>query len=463
MNSAGCSAKLIKLAPEEFTFDPPPSLLLQDEFHLLASELGAFDGHYESLLDFICRQISMPPKLLAATATVADYRSQAFHVYLKAARRFPQPGWLHGDSFYSTSSPPMVRRQFVGIANHVPSPVTVSTRLLAAYQKELHRLQSHTDDFRQIVGEPDLSDDEIQRVLRLHDLSVVYVNRKEVGQAIRDKATEIERALYPEQVDLNARVLTGDQPIEEIGDTIDQITMEKDDLGSDRLNILLATSIISHGVDLERINMLVMAGIPSHYAEYLQATSRCARSQPGLVFSCFSLRDLREHSQFEFFFQMHRHIDRLIESVPVNRFASNAPSKTVPGLTSGLLKSYYGPSLLNSRSIDRPLDNLLALRVALGLQPGKLGQCLQRDDILHRIAEIIGVDRSWPLVSQAEVDLAAERVAHEFEYVYGRIERENGQNINDILTILTSFRDIDTGIDFGSMKSLVLLQAGDRR
>jgi hypothetical protein len=99
----------------------------------------------------------------------------------------------------------------------------------------------------------------------------------------------------------------------------------------------------------------------------------------------------------------------------------------------------------------------------LGLQQGRLGQCLERDEILRAVEEIIGVNRSWPLVSQAEVDLAAERVEHEFEYVYGRIAREPGGTINDILTILTSFRDIDTGIDFASMKSLVLLQSGDRR
>jgi hypothetical protein len=405
----------------------------------------------------------MPPVVLAATATVADYQSQAFHVYLKAARRFPQPGWLHGESFYSTSTPAMVRRQFVGVANHVRSPIAVSSRLLASYQKEVRRLQGNPIDFRRIVADSSLSDDEVQRILRMHDLSVVYVTRKDVGQAIWDRRLEIEKSFYPEQVDLNARILNGDKPIEEIGDVIDQITRERDDLDVDRLDILIATNIISHGVDLERINMLVMAGIPSHYAEYLQATSRCARSQPGVVFSCLNAKDPRERSQFEFFYQMHRHVDRLIESVPVNRFASNAPIKTVPGLTSGLLKSYYGPSLLNARSIDRRIDNLSALRVALGLQQGRLGQCLERDEILRAVEEIIGVNRSWPLVSQAEVDLAAERVEHEFEYVYGRIAREPGGTINDILTILTSFRDIDTGIDFASMKSLVLLQSGDRR
>jgi hypothetical protein len=72
--------------------------------------------------------------------------------------------------------------------------------------------------------------------------------------------------------------------------------------------------------------------MPSHYAQYVQTSSRCARNHPGLVIACFNARDPRELSQFEFFNPMHEHLDRLVEAVAINRFASNAPDKTVPGL-----------------------------------------------------------------------------------------------------------------------------------
>jgi hypothetical protein len=47
---SGCKANhktLVKLDP---TKDPGPSLLIQDELHLLSAELGVFNGHYEGLL-----------------------------------------------------------------------------------------------------------------------------------------------------------------------------------------------------------------------------------------------------------------------------------------------------------------------------------------------------------------------------------------------------------------------------
>lgn len=461
--TARCKARLVRLPGPDQMFDAPPSLLIQDEFHLLGSELGAFDGHYENLLHFVCDRISAAPRVMAATATLADYESQAFNIYLQSARRFPQPGWRLGESFYTTSSPLEVRRQFVGVPNHVRKPVSVSLRLLSAYQREVRRLQREPDSFREMVGVATLSDVDVSRILRMHDLSVVYVTTKAVGQEIRDKAEDIERALRPERQDVGIRVLTGDQPVDEVGDVIEQVAREADDLGPERLDVLVATSIISHGVDLERLNMLVMAGTPSHYAEYLQASSRSARSLPGLVFSCFNLSDVREHSQYEFFPEMHKHIDRLIESVPVNRYAANAPSKTVPGIVAGLLMSYFGPALMRQRMIDRSLDQLMPLRVALGLQPGPAGQSLQRDEVLHAVREVIGVDAKSLHATAAEVDIAKRRVDDEFDHVYGLIGRAQGQYVRDVLDILRSFRDVDEGVDFGTLKSIVLLQSGDSR
>jgi hypothetical protein len=108
---------------------------------------------------------------------------------------------------------------------------------------------------------------------------------------------------------------------------------------------------------------MAVCGMPSHYAEYVQSTSRAARSHPGIVFVCFKSRDPREHSQFEFFPKMHEHLDRLIEAVAVNRFASFAPQKTVPGLLSGLLLCDYSPSLFGN-GIPKTLDHVPTLRIA---------------------------------------------------------------------------------------------------
>src|SRR5262249_35184249 len=85
---ARCQAARKDLSRLEDAVDPVPALLIQDELHLLRSELGVFNGHYEGIIRFIGGRVSRPPKVLAATATIEAYDVHAFHVYLSRARRY---------------------------------------------------------------------------------------------------------------------------------------------------------------------------------------------------------------------------------------------------------------------------------------------------------------------------------------------------------------------------------------
>src|SRR5439155_25014125 len=110
--------------------DPGPALLLKDELHLLRAELGVFNGHYEGLLRYLGGRSYLPPKVLAATATIEAYDVQAFHIYLSRARRYPQPGWRPGESFYATSTPLKYRRHYVGVLCHTRAVEDLALRLL---------------------------------------------------------------------------------------------------------------------------------------------------------------------------------------------------------------------------------------------------------------------------------------------------------------------------------------------
>lgn len=461
--SAECKltkSKLLKLTP---VMDPGPSLLIQDELHLLRDELGVFNGHYEGLLQYLGARAYLPPKVLAATATIEAYDIQAFHIYLSRASRFPEPSWEQGESFYATSKLEQFRRTYVGILGHTRAIEEGALRALALYQREIRRLARDPDRAALIMGRPDLSATEVLDLLHLYDLSLAYVNRKSVAGSIEEKVpTHIDRVLAPESLGtVSASRLTGDQGLDQVGATLERIEAERHESAGPRLDLVAATNLISHGVDLERLNMLTVCGMPSHYAEYVQASSRAARSHPGLVFVLFRGRDPRESSQFEFFSVMHEHMDRLIEPVAVNRFASNAPEKTVPGLLSGLLLHDLSPRLFAEHKIARALDHVPTLRTAIGDRPantqGGMAQCIDLADLLLALVEVIGVDRPRPPASSSQVDNVRAKVEEVFEDQIGLIRRTMENQLAAVLPVLSSFRDIDEGIEFASLHSASLV------
>ena len=108
-----------------------------------------------------------------------------------------------------------------------------------------------------------------------------------------------------------------------------------------RLNTITATSMIAHGVDVNRFNMMTFFGMPRGTAEYIQASSRAGRSKPGLVFNVAHPIRERDLSHYHFFEKYHAFLDRLVEPVPINRWAKNSVKQTHPGLFMGLLLNHY--------------------------------------------------------------------------------------------------------------------------
>ena len=97
------------------------------------------------------------------------------------------------------------------------------------------------------------------------------------------------------------------------------------------------TSLVSHGVDLARLNMLHVAGMPSTNAYYVQATARAGRTDVGVVLTAFSRVFARDRSAFHFFEPQHAYSAQLVEAVSLNRFAVNSPKKTATGMLSAVI------------------------------------------------------------------------------------------------------------------------------
>jgi hypothetical protein len=77
--------------------------------------------------------------------------------------------------------------------------------------------------------------------------------------------------------------------------------------------------MFSHGVDIDRLNIMTVLGVPLTTAEFIQTTARVGRTHPGLVYVVHKIgreRDAGVYSHFQAFVE---HGDRLVEPIPVTR------------------------------------------------------------------------------------------------------------------------------------------------
>lgn len=422
--------------------DPIPLLLIQDELHLLKEELGALDGHYEGILfeytESFGREKNHLPKVIAATATIESYEGHIKHLYMRKPRKYPSMGYKKGESFYATSKPNLDKRLYIGVLPHTKSQEEVMSRAIDLYQGEINRLYTNSEKaLNELNFESITNIEEFKQLLAYYDLSTIYVNTKNTGFDVKRRLEELSLNGWK----LNQEILTGENDMDKIIEVIDRIETESVSMPyEEKLHTLIATSLISHGVDLDRINNFFMAGMPSKQAEYIQASSRSARSHTGLVFVSFRSSDLRERSQYQFFIQNHIFMDFLIDPVPINRFALKAIERTLPGLLSGLLLGIHSQYNNNSTIYN---CGIFKEYKANNMAKGKNISAM----ILEQLFRIYGVyNDEFPINSREKVKKYIRQLYSEKEYMLDTSSNTLKLKAEEALNPITSFRDIEEGL-----------------
>jgi hypothetical protein len=127
---------------------------------------------------------------------------------------------------------------------------------------------------------------------------------------------------------------------------------------SDVVETVLATNMISVGVDIDRLGLMVIAGQPQSTAEYIQASSRVGRKDPGLVITLFNAARSRDRSHYESFLPYHSALYKQVEATSVTPFTPRARNRALPA-TLIILCRFLIPDLRSdndAKNIDRNLE-----------------------------------------------------------------------------------------------------------
>ena len=323
-----------------------PSLIIQDELHLISGPLGSLVGLFESAIDALCLKDGNRPKIVASTATISRAESQIKGLYNREAAIFPPQGIDISDSFFAKEMPVTpsedpkkeVRgRAYVGIFGSARGSQLMTQAMLTAgllqAAKSAGAAPKHVDPYFTIIQ--------------------YYNSLRELGQAaatidaeIKEHSADVRSRLglvKPEEGQPDARryinkciELASFIPSHEINDVLEQlfngISNDEKFLEARRValpdeklpaDICFATNMIQVGLDVPRLGLMTVVGQPKGTAEYIQTTSRVGRSRsaPGLVFITYNPNKPRDRSHYEHFKSYHQSLYRWVEPTCVTPYS----------------------------------------------------------------------------------------------------------------------------------------------
>lgn len=317
----------------------PPDLIIQDELHLIAGPLGTVAGLYEIAIDELCsRTVQSPdgdkkvvPKIIGSTATIRRASEQIASLFNRETSQFPPPVLSADNSCFAVKDTQRPGRLYAGITSAGRSPKFA--------------LQAVCGTLLQAASSPGITPDS-ERDPWWTEL--VYFNSlRELGGALVMMQDDV-----PASIGLYAALRNEPpRPVE----TLDELTSRKRQVElRDTLHALehpctsgqafdsvLATNMISVGVDVPRLSLMVVNGQPKQIAEYIQATSRVGREYPGLIVTVYNAGRARDRSHFETFPSWHAAPYRDVEATSVTPFASRAQDKALHAVLVSLVRHRF--------------------------------------------------------------------------------------------------------------------------
>jgi hypothetical protein len=342
------SAKTIPVNPLR-----SPDLIIQDELHLISGPLGTLVGLYETAIDKLCtwevNGKKVRPKVVASTATIRRAGDQVHGLFLRKLNIFPPTGLDIGDNFFSLQRPSSEGtpgRKYIGVCapgrKLKRALLRVYVAFLSAGQAMFERygvladpwmtLVGYFNSLRELGGMKRMVDDDVRTLLRHMDDHGLPRRTLYTPDTVKELTSRLGSTAIPETLDL-LESRFDPKLLEDI-----KGRKKGDEFIARPLDVLLATNMISVGVDVPRLGLMVVAGQPKTTAEYIQATSRVGRKYPGLVCTVFNWARPRDLSHYETFEHYHATFYKHVEALSVTPFSAGATYRGLSALLVSLIR-----------------------------------------------------------------------------------------------------------------------------
>ncbi len=367
----------------------PPDLIIQDELHLISGPLGTVTGIYESAIDYLSTFKNIPPKIIGSTATIGRAEQQVKALFNRDVHQFPPPGLDASNSFFAVVDEKIPDRTYLGISSGGRSPKFTLQAVIAAFQIISKFFMENPDKYDVDAIDP-------------YWTSLLYFNSlRELGGASVMMRDDVQKSIlfYSNRLKCNKRdlqyepvELTSRIPSTEIPEKLKTLNNKLSDDLNPPVDTILASNMISVGVDIPRLGLMVVNGQPKATSEYIQATSRIGRGIPGLILTVYNASRPRDMSHYEHFYNYHQALYRRVESTSVTPWSSRARDKALHAVLISILR-YSIPELndrfdaINFKSNFNEIDRVISWLVERAMNSGIVH--ITKEEITNELSNII--------------------------------------------------------------------------
>lgn len=434
-----------------------PELIIQDELHLISGPLGTMVAMFETAIDYLCQEKGVRPKIVASTATIRRAGEQCAALYNRDVSQFPSPGLNAEDSYFAREAAidhnnGKYGRLYVGLMSSGKTKAMMEVRSVASLMQCIHRM--------------DLSDEVKDK---FWTLTTYFGSLRDLGKCRTLAEDDIKDAITRQAQRLGQKwdarsfqspdELTSRASTIELNETLDKLEKTQYSLANYKKvsHLLLATNMISVGIDVARLNVMLLVGQPKLTSEYIQASSRVGRSFPGVAFTMYDASKSRDRSHFEQFKQYHESFYRYVEPTGATPFSKPARDRSLRALLVAMIRNSE-PSLSSDTdaaefTVDNYKDTIEKIKSYIVARSISITRRINPDMLNDGIDIGEEIDEFFELWEEQAAMYDAEHFSYGEKYMVknpdadcGRLLKSFGTEDRKGFDAMMSMRNVDTTV-----------------